>query len=1813
MRRAGIACCFALVGLAGLAAAHPAAAQIATDGTVGPQVSLPGANEQVPADLGEYHGGNLFHSFDEFHVQTGGSATFVPSATDSRGVTLGAVDHLISRVTGGDPSSVDGLLRSNLGESHFFLVNPAGVVFGPNASVDVPGSFHVSTADELRFADGAVFSAVAPAGPVLTSAPPSAFGFLGPDAGSIRIQESILQVLGGDLTLAGGEIEITGGSFGFLNVPGGRIDLVAVDSAGALPFAPAGPPDVGDFAALGPVNLSDFAFLSVAEPGGDAGSIFVRGAELGMEASFLVADDGEALFGAGSLFGFEAGGLVDVNVSGNLRIDLSDLLVDTGGLGNAGSIRLRAGGSATLELARLLAGSSDGSGGPVEIEADGDLSLLATSVETATTGVFTDAGDVRLAAGNDLRLDGVPLAATGDLFSGRGGDLVLEADRDLLVQSSSLDTSSFGFDRSGGVLATAGREVGISDTRVFTATAGLGAAGPIAIAGGTIRLENGSILTASTLSSAPGGAVSLEAGESVLLQDSNIPNTAAAEGDAGPVAIRAPAVTLAGGSLVSTSPAASGRGGDVTVEGGTVLVGTGSGILSVPSGADTGLPAGRGGDIGIEATESVEIRGLVAAGSLGDGDSGDVHIAAPRVEVVDGGAVNALSSDFVLPGNLGDAGDITVEADVVEIRNGGNLSGGIAGPTAAGAGGAIVVEAAERLLIRGTEGDETGIFNGIQGTGDAGPVVLHAPLVTISDGGIVESQTLGSGSGGSIDIDAETLRILRGGAISTTTDGSGPGGSIDIDVAGSVRIEGRGPEGGRSAILSASSGSGPAGSVGIRARELAMEDEGLVSAEAIATGEAGSVEIAVDDASLTDSEVTSQSEGPGDAGRIELDVSDTLELLRSRITTEAADGFGGSIAINGERIEEPVAGTLVAVKEAGDAPGTLIRLEDSEISTSVGAGVGDGGNVLIDPKFLVLDDSTIAANAVGGDGGNILIVSDFVFADGDLTDLVQASSQQGVSGTISITSPSTDVTAGITPLEADFLDPAALLRPRCAARGPQGSLTVARRQGLPLSPEGLLVAHAELPPVAPAAVPDTPEMQVAQRASRAGATAFRGGDFERAASEWRRAERLFAEIAEPEARTRALRGLARSQQARGEHAASLDTLAVALELAEAAGEPAALAGVLGDLGNAQLALGRPDAARRLLARGLAIARDAGEPQLAAELQNNLANERVMRGDFAEAIAAYEGSAREAARAGDVSIEVRALSNAARAALEADRPERAAELLARAHARAEALPPDARVDVWIHLARSDRRLAERSPADREASLLRAHAALSSAVRLARERGDERALSFALGNLGALYRSDGRLDEALLLTRRAQRAAERAAAPDPLYRWHAQAGEILWAQGRPNESFRARRRAVEVLEETRQESLARYDASAAHFRRTVAPVYRDLAAALLEGSDLVDDEAARQVLFREARGTMELLRAAELRDYFRNECVADLEARTIAPEDVAGDAAIVYPVVLPDRLELLVSTGAGITRHTVPVSATELERAVRHFRRTLRLPLSHAYREPARDLHRWLVAPYAAELRAHGVDTLVFVPDAPLLGVAFAALHDGEAFLAERFALAVTPGLALVDPRPLDPARARLLLAGLSEGGPGFARLPRVEAEIGAIRELYGGEVLLNESFRAEAIERELREDPPTVLHLASHAVFTGDPGTSFLLTHGDRLTLDRLADAVGATRFRSDPLELLVLSACETAAGDERAALGLAGVAIRSGARSAVGSLWAVSDEAAQELMVAFYAEMGTPDVTKAEALARAQRRLLADSRFEHPFYWSPYLVISNWL
>jgi CHAT domain-containing protein len=325
-------------------------------------------------------------------------------------------------------------------------------------------------------------------------------------------------------------------------------------------------------------------------------------------------------------------------------------------------------------------------------------------------------------------------------------------------------------------------------------------------------------------------------------------------------------------------------------------------------------------------------------------------------------------------------------------------------------------------------------------------------------------------------------------------------------------------------------------------------------------------------------------------------------------------------------------------------------------------------------------------------------------------------------------------------------------------------------------------------------------------------------------------------------------------------------------------------------------------------------------------------------------------------------------------------------------------------------------------------------------------------------------------------------------------------------------------------------------------------------------------------------------------------------------------VLYPIVLPDRTELLLGIGGELKRVTVRVPRDELNAEVDDLRRALEdLKSTGGFLPHARRVYSWLIAPIDGALAKAGIDTLVFVPDGALRTIPLSTLHDGEQFLIARYAVATVPGLTLLDPRPIARAEIRPLIGGLAEAVQGFPALEHVDTELQAIQQMYGGTVLMNEAFVTARLADALAETPYTVVHLATHAAFAPNPEDTFLLTHDGRLGLDGLERLVAPSQFRAAPVELITLSSCETAAGDDRAALGLAGVAIKAGARSAVATFWQVHDQVAAELITHFYRELLDPATSRAVALQRAQMKVLTDPRYDHPGFWAPFLMINSWL
>ena len=736
-----------------------------------------------------------------------------------------------------------------------------------------------------------------------------------------------------------------------------------------------------------------------------------------------------------------------------------------------------------------------------------------------------------------------------------------------------------------------------------------------------------------------------------------------------------------------------------------------------------------------------------------------------------------------------------------------------------------------------------------------------------------------------------------------------------------------------------------------------------------------------------------------------------------------------------------------------------------------------------------------------------------------------------------------------------------------------------------------------------------------------GSVAFDRGQYERAISLWKDARKHFDKQNNKPALIDIDIQLSAAYQSIGEFELAVGLLSRAFKLAEAIRDKHRLMTVTSSLGAAFTLVTDVRRGGEYLRLALLMAEELKDDRAKAVIQNNVGNLHTVQGQYAKAIDAYRVAGNAARASGDVLLESKALVNAASAALTADDIDQGIRLSREARDTTRRMrPSNDQAFLLIMVGETFAALADDADPTLRAALIKdAYAAFNDSVQISRDMNNVETESHATGRLAALYERLGRLDDALHLSRRAIFLAQQQLAYHLLYQWHWLTGRIL-AKQNSDDAIAAYRRAVSALRAIRYGLLTGFGNTglAASFRKKVGPLFLELADLLLDRAAKLDDKHRVELILREVRTTVELVKCSELTDYYQDDCIRLTRTASKPVDDVADDTAIIYVVSFDDRTELLLSAAKTLKRFNVGVPNKQLEQTVLAFRRGMENRMSHSYMPHSQSLYDWLIRPLEKELSDANIQTLVFVPDGALRTVPMAALHDGDQFLIERFAVAITPGLTLTDPRPIDRAKIRMLKNGLSQPSgtltERFPPLPHVPEELKQLDDLFGGETLMDNKFVISNFRKAMTDDSFSVVHIASHGQFRSAKNDTFLLTYEGRLTLDGLEQLIRPSRLAGKPVELLTLSACQTAAGDDRAALGLAGIAIKAGARSALATLWFINDEATTRLITAFYRELKTnTSISKAKALQNAQRQILSDVRYEHPCYWAPFLIIGNWL
>ncbi len=874
-----------LLSLLALWLAAPAGAQgLRVDGSTGvPAQTLAGPHYQVGEQLGRRSGGNLFHSFQFFDLQAGESATF---SLHSSGIA-----NVISRVTGGAPSLILGSLRLQAAEGApaFFFINPAGLLLGDGASIDVPGAFHASTAAYLRLADGSRWESGG--GSSFSAAAPEAFGFVG--GGANLFSSSYASGDGGLLRVRSPLISLDGGAFITSEAQAagrsGAIELLAgealmLQGGAAVSGVQTGSGDGGDIRLDGGawLWLTDGAQIGVGALGsGRSGLLALRGDILQLDGGATVRHRAADLASSGDTW---------LIASELLRLaGAADLRMLQQGLGRSGQLWLQ---GARIEIVEGAGIGNNGSGlgrsgGPIALQAQS--SLLVDSASIGSIGVNgAHAGDILLQAQTlTLRGDSSVSSSAGDQ-GGASGSLRLLAGASIhLGELATLSANTAGDADAGSILLQAPQILLDGEARINAATSGAGRGGDIELsAGERIRITEAAGLLSSTQGPGEGGRIRLHApevkvdGQALLFANSSGP----LGGAGGAIRVEAGRLLELGGRalLDSSSFSTTGRGGQIELLSGgdlRLLAGAPDGPGPRVSALSGEGSSGQAGNLLLQAAGSLQLGAgsRVSNSSLGSGDGGSIRLLAPRIEL-SGASVSSSSSGG------GRAGDIELRGGDIALRSGSGLFA-VAGPQSSGRSGDILLQADASISVSGqslvTISNAAQLSPAQRQQQRAGLLRLQAPQLAVERSGL-SAEASGNADAGRIELRAAERLLLRHSVASTTAQ-NGNGGSLLAETGGLLWLE-------QSGLLTSVLGSsGNGGDIAIGARALLLDGGFIQANTAAADASGGAVQVAIRALVARDNRVAIGGDAP-----LAFDPLRPLNVIQAA----APDGVSGVVAVS---------------------------------------------------------------------------------------------------------------------------------------------------------------------------------------------------------------------------------------------------------------------------------------------------------------------------------------------------------------------------------------------------------------------------------------------------------------------------------------------------------------------------------------------------------------------------------------------------------------------------------------------------------------------------------------------------------------------------------------------------------------------------------------------------------------------------------------------------------------------------------------------------------------------------------------------------
>jgi filamentous hemagglutinin family protein len=961
-------------------------APVTADGSTATQINT-NDNSNFDINGGDRAGGNLFHSFGNFSVPNAGSANFLNSPD---------VQNIINRVTGGNISDIQGAISAQ-GAANLFLINPAGIVFGPNASLNIGGSFLGSTADKLLFNDGTEFNATQTTKPLLTINAPIGLG-IRDNPGNITNQASQtgLQVDSGkSIALVGGNVSLDGG---FISAPGGIVALGGLTTAGEIRLNDDGSLNVTEGATRGNVSLTNDAEVSVTSSGGGTIAINVQNLELSNSSLFAeiasgfgeteplggninIDATGSALFDNSVLSNttFTQGDSGKITIKANGAVDLSNNSnifnnVESQSKGNVGGISISADSLSLTGGSQLQSGTfsgGQGSGGTVDINVVNDIKFAGKDQQENSSGIFTDiepdavgnAGDIQI-RGRSLTLEDGAILRSRNSGTGNAGKISIDTTDAVSFSNSTINSLTEGGGKGGDIDVKA-KSLSLSNNSIFAAGTGGEASGSEFPDSGNINIDvvdnisltGDSSFNSSTLGIGNGGDITINAGNSVSLDNSQIGSVVGGTGTGGTIDITANFLNFNSGGLV-TSTIGQGDAGNIQLKATDSISANNNSILQAVT-----LGEGNAGNITIDSpnanisldkaliTSSVAKDVINGQQLIGTGKGGNIQVSSRSLSLANG--ANLLSSTFGEGGGseLPNAGNITINvADNLSVTGNSSLNSSTAG---IGNGGDITINAGKSVSL-----DNSKIGSVVGGTGKGGTVDITAGSLNFNSGGLLTS-TLGQGDAGNIQLKAtDSISASNSSILQAVTFGEGNAGNITIDSPNAnIFLDGNGT------FLSAFVGSdeqeffatGRGGNIQINSRSLSLSNGAsllnitFTKAGQIGVTDAGDININTGKLSLTDGGfITTSTAGIGNAGKINIQATEIF-----------ADRVGNSIFGNGifSTVEQGAVGNSDGISITTDK---LSLKNGARISSST-FGQGNAGNVEISANSIDLDKGSILA------------------------------------------------------------------------------------------------------------------------------------------------------------------------------------------------------------------------------------------------------------------------------------------------------------------------------------------------------------------------------------------------------------------------------------------------------------------------------------------------------------------------------------------------------------------------------------------------------------------------------------------------------------------------------------------------------------------------------------------------------------------------------------------------------------------------------------------------------------------------------------